>query len=152
MPAPFHPSSNCAPLCFHPCHPADYNWQLLLLIVRDDKAFLLCFRSLIPHARMAQITVGADIRPGGRSVTTLFLPGTHFSAPRKASVRHLFVVNVIYPLSCCSVVASVAIGAAGLTINSDLSASSTVRLWISSDDIEDAWDRTSGGVFSVKVD
>lgn len=38
------------------------------------------------------------------------------------------MVNVIYPLSRRSVVASVAIGAAGLTINADLSASSTVRL------------------------
>lgn len=46
------------------------------------------------------------------------------------------MVNVIYPLCCCVVVANVAIGAARLTINTDLSASSTVRL--GSDDNEDA--------------
>lgn len=63
------------------------------------------------------------MRPEGRSVMTPFLPGTHFSDPRKASVRHLSVVNVIYPLGCCSVVANGPIGAVRLTINTDLSAS-----------------------------
>lgn len=48
--------------------------------------------------------------------------------------------NVIYPLSCCLAVANVAIGAASLTINADLSASSTFRL--SSDYNEDASGRT----------
>lgn len=135
------PLSSILKLCpslLSPRHPADHNWQLLLLIVRVDKVFLLHSQRLIPHARMAQITVGADMGAGRRSVMAPFLPWTHFSAPRKASVRHLLVVKVIYPQSCCLVVASMAIGAARLTITADLSASSAVRLWISSDDNEDA--------------
>lgn len=70
-----------------------------------------------------------------------FIPGAHFSATGKARLRHLLVVNVIYPLSICLVVANVAIEAAMLSINTDLSASTAVGLWISSGDNEDA----SGG-------
>lgn len=43
---------------------------------------------------------------------TPFLHAAHFSGPRKASARRLFVVNVIYPLGYCLAVTSVARGAA----------------------------------------
>ena len=50
--------------------------------------------------RMAQITAGADMRPGRRSVTTtLSTWNSFFSSPVKAGVRHLLAVNVIYPLT-----------------------------------------------------
>lgn len=77
-----------------------------------------------------------------------FIPGAHFSATGKASVRHLLVVNVIYPLSICLVVANVAIEAAMLSINTDLSARTAVGLWISSGDNEDA---SGGGLVGFLV-
>lgn len=80
---------------------------------------------------------------GGDPSRLPFLPGTHFSAPGKGGREASLSGKCDLSTNCCSAVANVAIGAARLTINADLSASSTVRLWISAGGNEDA----SGGVF-----
>lgn len=119
MPSSLHPSSNCAPLCFHPCHPADYTWQFLLLIVRGDKVFLLCSQSLIPHPRMAQITVGADMRPGRRSVTTPFSTWNSFFSSWIGECVASLSGKCDLSTSCCLAMSNVTIGAATVTINTD---------------------------------
>lgn len=55
------------------------------------------------------------MRPGRRSVTTSFLPGTHFSPLGEASAWCLSVADVIYSLRGC-VVVNAAVAAASLTI------------------------------------
>lgn len=61
------------------------------------------------------------MRPGRRSVTTSFLPGTHFSPLREARAWRLSVANVIYSLRGC-VVVNAALAAASLTIRADSTA------------------------------
>lgn len=110
-------------------HPADYTWQSLLLIVWNDKVFLLLSQSLIPQPRIAQITVGQIWDQGGDlSQLPLFVPGTHFSAPGLVSGWHLLVINLIYPQSCCLIVTNVTFGAVRITIKADISSISTHKL------------------------
>lgn len=110
-------------------HPADYTWQSLLLIVWNDKLLPHLSQSLIPHPRMAQITVGQIWDQGGDlSQLPLFVPGTHFSAPGLVSGWHLLVVNLIYPQSCFLIVTNVTFWAVRITIKADISSITTHKL------------------------
>lgn len=65
---------------------------------------------------------GADMRPGRRSVTASFLPGTHFSplgGGQRARVRRLPVVNGIHAPRGRLAAVGAALAAASLTIRPD---------------------------------
>lgn len=116
-PSPIHPSSQC----IHPRHPPDCTRQSSFSSAEMTECFFWASRgSSLTHGWPGSQS-GADMRPGRRSVTTSFLPGTHFSPLREASARRRSVANVIYSPRGC-VVVNAALPAASLTIRADSTA------------------------------
>lgn len=110
-PPPIHPSSPCV----RPRHPPDCTRQSSFSSAEMTECFFWASRgSSLTHGWPGSQS-GADMRPGRRSVTTSFLPGTHFSPLREASARRLSEASVIYSRRGC-VVVNAAPPAASLTI------------------------------------